>query len=78
MSFTVKFQMNCTMIDGKVCHVLSGEKASNRCNICGVGPSKVNDFSMVLNLPCKKENNKFGLSTMHMRIRFLEYVLHIA
>lgn len=54
------FDLRCTMIDGKVCHVLTGQKASNRCNICVVGLKLVNDLSYVNNLPCNAENYNLG------------------
>lgn len=78
ISFEVAFDLRCTMIDGKICHVLTGQKASSRCNICAVGPKLVNNLSYVNNLPCNEENYKFGLSTLHCWIRFMEYLLHIS
>lgn len=78
MSFKIQFDLQCTMIDGKVCNAITGEKASCRCNICGVGPKYINDLNYVQNLPCKTNYYKLGLSTLHAWIRSLEYLLHIS
>lgn len=66
------------MIDGKTCNVLTGQKSSNSCNVCKANPSKMNNLSFVRSLPCDKDSYKFGLSTLHCWIRFMECLLHIA
>lgn len=66
------------MIDGKVCNVLTGQKASTCCNICGIGPKFINNLDYVKSLSCNEDNYKFGLSTLHCWIRFMEYFLHVA
>lgn len=76
--FEVNFDLKCTMIDGKVCNVLTNQKASNCCNICRVGPKLINDLEYVKTLPCNESFYKFGLSTLHCWIRSMEYLLHIA
>lgn len=40
--FSITFDIKCTMIGGKVCNFLTGQRASNSCNICGVGPKFIN------------------------------------
>lgn len=77
-SFNVKLDLQCTMIDGKVNYILTGQDASSRCNICGVGPKYVNDLEQVLRLSCNTEFYKFGFPILHSWIRFMEYVLHIS
>ncbi|KYN07992.1 hypothetical protein ALC62_01030 [Cyphomyrmex costatus] len=57
------------MIDGKVCNVLTNQKSSSCCNICGVGPKYINDLSYVRNLKCHDNYYDFGMSTLHARIR---------
>lgn len=66
------------MIDGKVCNVLTDQKSSASCNICGAKPNQMNDLNLVMSLKENKENYKFGLSTLHCWIRFMECILHIA
>lgn len=78
MKFTVKFDFKYTVIDGKAGNVLSNQKASSRCNICGVGPKNVNEIDHVLGLHCNTEFYKIGFPILHSWIRFMEYVLHIS
>lgn len=78
MTFNISFDIKCTMIDGKVCNILTDQKSSNCCNICGVGPKNINNIAYIKSLPCNTENYKFGLSTLHCWIRFMEYLLHIS
>lgn len=77
MEFHLSFDMKCTMIDGKICNILTDNKASSRCNICGVGPKLMNDLNHVITRKCNEEFYKFGMSTLHAWIRSLEYLLHI-
>lgn len=76
--FNVSFIVQCTMIDGKICNILTGQKSSNCCNICGVGPKNINNLKYVKSLSCNDDNYKYGLSTLHCWIRFMEYLLHIS
>lgn len=78
ITFNVTFNVQCTMIDGKICNILTGQKSSNCCNICGVSPKNINNITYVKSLPCNEDNYKFGLSTLHCWIRFMEYLLHIS
>lgn len=78
MSFEIQFDLQCTMIDGKICNTITGQKASSRCNICGVGPKYINNLNYVKTLPCKTDCYKLGLSTLHAWIRSMEYLLHIS
>lgn len=78
ISFTVTHDIKCTMIDGKVCNVLTDQKSSASCNIYGAKPNQINDLNLVMSLKENKENYKFGLSTLHCWIRFMECILHIA
>jgi len=78
MAFDVAFDIKCTMIDGKTCNVLTRQKASSRCNICGVGPKDINNINYVFHLQGNTEFYKWGFSILHSWIRFMEYVLHIS
>lgn len=78
LSFNGAFDVKCTMIDGKVCNSLTGQRATNSCNICGVGPKYVNDFDHVKSRQCSEEFYQFGLSSLHCKIRCMEYLLKIA
>lgn len=66
------------MIDGKVCNVLTDQKSSASCNICGAKPSQMNNLDLIMSLKDNKQNYQFRLSTLHCWIRFMECILHIA
>lgn len=76
--FDINFDLKCTMIDGKICNYLTNQKASACCNICGVGPKYANDLSYITKLHFDESHYKFGLSTLHMWIRTLEFLLHVS
>ena len=69
-----------TMIDGKVQTALSDITNSTQCcSICGVSPKKMNDIdNLIKNKDISEEGLKYGLSTLHSWIRFLECMLHLA
>jgi len=66
------------MIDGKICNILTNQKSSTSCNICGATPKQMNDLKTIKQLRCNEDNYKFGLSTLHCWIRFMECILHIS
>lgn len=75
-SYVVKTKMMLTMIDAKVCNAATGTKSTMRCYICGAQSKDFNDLNKtnVVNT----DTLKFGLSTLHARIRLFENLLHIA
>lgn len=62
-----------TMVDAKVCNAATDTKSTMRCYICGKTSKDFNDFKDI-----KTEALRFGLSTLHARIRLFETLLHIA
>lgn len=42
---TIKYAVDFTMIDGKTCNAISGQKAS--CNICNATPTEMNDLDKI-------------------------------
>lgn len=65
-----------TMVDAKVCNAATNTTSTMRCYICGKTSKDFNDFKAT-----KTENPealRFGLSTLHARIRLFETLLHIA
>lgn len=52
-NFTVSFDMQCTMIDGKICNYLTDQDSTRSCNICRVNPGKINDLKYVRSLKCQ-------------------------
>lgn len=73
----VNFEFLLTMIDGKVCNVLSGNKASAKCFICGALPKEMNTSKVEEKVP-NKENYKFGVSPLHCWIKSFDCFIHIA
>eukprot|EP00733_Pompholyxophrys_punicea_P000583 Pompholyxophrys_punicea_v1_NODE_177_length_2995_cov_22.931633.p1 type:complete len:176 gc:universal NODE_177_length_2995_cov_22.931633:1259-1786(+) len=66
------------MFDGKNVSAILNVRSNSVSNACKLPPSKLNDLTL-----CKKTNGDvfsllFGFSSLHARIRFLEYVLNVA
>ena len=78
IQFTVTFDLKCTMIDGKICNILTDQNSTKSCNICRVNPSLINNLNYVKSLKCQEDYYQFGMSTLHGWIKFLEYMLHIS
>ncbi|EFN73569.1 hypothetical protein EAG_09170, partial [Camponotus floridanus] len=57
-SFKVIHTLYCTMIDGKVCNVLTDQKSTTSCNICGVNPKNINDLQYIKELQINEEYYK--------------------
>ena len=74
----VSHTLYLTMIDGKVCQAFTKIPSSASCTICQATPSQMNDFDKLSRKQENKENFKYGLSTLHAWIRFMECIIHIA
>lgn len=66
-----------TMIDGKVAQVVTNTSSSSNCVICGAKPSEMNNLPALLNKQCNEVAFSLGMSTLHARIRFMEFILHL-
>lgn len=75
-AFHVTHKLYFTMIDGKVAQVVTGTTSASNCVICGGKPSELNDLSK-FGMTNKDEILQIGMSTLHARIKFMEYVLHL-
>jgi hypothetical protein len=69
--------MVMTMIGGKVINILTGS-SSQVCFICKCNPTNMNNLDQMQKFQINEDNLKYGLSTLHAWIKFLEYILHIA
>lgn len=49
ITFTIIYNLQCIMIDGKVCNVLTSQKSSASCNICEAKPSEMNYLDQIMN-----------------------------
>lgn len=76
--FKVRHILYFTMIDGKVAQAVTNTASSSNCVICEAKSSEMNNISRLLNRPSNKEALKLGMSTLHARIRFMEYILHLS
>lgn len=65
-----------TMVDGKVCNAATNTSSTLRCYICNKTSKDFNDLSTT-NAE-NPETFKFGLSILHARIRFFEFLLHLS
>lgn len=74
----VTHQLFFTMVDGKVCKTLTNTPSTSTCVVCLAKPKEMNDLSRVRVREEREETYKFGLSSLHAWIRFMELVLHIS
>lgn len=66
-----------TMIDGKITSYLSNT-STQKCDICKALPSEINNLDLILKKAPSTEIYKYGISSLHAWIRFMECLLHIA
>lgn len=71
------YTMLMTMVDGKVINTLT-ESSSQLCYICKCNPTNMNDLDNIKRFVVDEDNVKYGMSSLHAWIKFLELVLHIA
>lgn len=76
LNCSICYIFQCTMIDGKVCNVLTEQASTRSCNICRVTPRKISNIDHVIKLKCMDEYYQFGMSTLHCRIRYMEYYIY--
>ncbi|KAK3910723.1 ATP synthase gamma chain [Frankliniella fusca] len=75
--FSVKHIVMLTMVDGKVTSAMT-ETGSATCNVCKATPAQMNNIDGVLLRECDTSALNYGLSVLHLNIRFLEYFMNIA
>lgn len=72
----IKHTLAFTMIDAKVCNAATNTSSTMRCYICG---QTSKDFNNLIKKNIENPDTlKFGLSTLHARIRFFESLLHLS
>lgn len=75
----VNYEMLFTMIDGKICTTLSDVTSSfSSCYLCGAKPSEMNNIDKVIMRDINEKNINFGVSSLHVRIRCMEFLLHVS
>lgn len=71
--------MFLTMIDGKVINALTETKSTSTCYICGAKPNDMNDLTRLQkNFKADTNAYKYGISPLHARINFMEFVLKLS
>lgn len=76
-TFEIVYHLELSMLDGKSINSLTSTPSSN-CNICDAKPSEINDLKNIRKKFSQSQNYRFGLSTLHCWIRFLECILKIS
>ncbi|XP_076292832.1 uncharacterized protein LOC143215029 [Lasioglossum baleicum] len=74
----VKYNLNLTMVDGKVCNAVTHTASAQRCFLCGATSKQFNDLDMIAQKEVNQDHVRFGLSTLHAWIRFFECCLHLS
>lgn len=74
----ITYKMLLTMVDGKICSSLTDTSSAARCYICNATPIEMNNLEEERQLELDENNFRFGLSTLHAWIRFMEYLLKVA
>lgn len=75
---SIKHELVLTMIDNKICNILTDNKSSMRCYLCGASPKEMNNLNLVQEKDIKEEHLSFGISSLHCWIRCFECLLHIS
>jgi len=76
---TIKYEMLFTMIDGRMCTALSDTAIfCSTCYICGAKPSEMNNINKVLDKNMNINAYNYGISSLHARIRCMEFLLHVS
>lgn len=77
---TIHFSLHLTLIDGKVLNVITNTRSMQSCLICHATPKTFNNLSN-RNFGMFTSNSEFlryGISSLHAWIRFLDCCLHIS
>ena len=62
---SIKYDLQLTMIDTKVCNSLTDTKSAMRCFLCKCSSSQFNDIDKMLQQELVIDNLQFGLSTLY-------------
>lgn len=75
---SMKHTLLFTMIDNKICNIMTNIQSSMKCYLCGASLKEMNDLRSVKAKMVKDEYFSFGLSSLHCWIRCFECLLHIS
>jgi hypothetical protein len=74
---TIRFTMVRTMIDMKICNILTGNKSSQTCYICKATPKQMNDAGLLQSKGIIPNAEEFGFAPLHFKIHAMECVYNI-
>jgi len=72
-----RYTMIHSMVDGKVINALTNTSSAT-CFICKCNPTNMNKLNNMHVFKINEDNLKYGLSSLHLWIQFLEWILHIS
>lgn len=79
LNVIVRYQLYLSMIDGKVLANITDTKSYQTCCICKANPKDFNNLSnMSTRFKPQEGTLKFGISPLHLWIRFFETSLHLS
>ncbi|XP_018404085.1 PREDICTED: uncharacterized protein LOC108780770 [Cyphomyrmex costatus] len=78
MEICIKYSMMFTKIDNQVCNAMSNTKLTRYCYLCRTALKDFNNIDEILQKEITETNPRFGLSTLHVWIRFFECCLHLS
>ncbi|KAL4097259.1 hypothetical protein QTP88_022062 [Uroleucon formosanum] len=73
----VRYTMIFSMVDGKVINALTNTSSAT-CFICKCNPTNMNKLNNMHVFKINEDNLKYGLSSLHLWIKCLEWILHIS
>ncbi|XP_049871228.1 uncharacterized protein LOC126370435 [Pectinophora gossypiella] len=77
-SVDIVHELHMTMIDGKVANVIADVPSAATCPICLAKPSEMNNLGLLAMKPIRDDLCRYGISSLHMKIRSMECLLHIS
>jgi hypothetical protein len=75
---SVSHNMVLTLIDGKICNAVTSTSSAQVCYVCGAAPKQMNRIDEIVKRDVDITTYRFGLSTLHVWIRFLDRFRHIS
>lgn len=78
VSVSIKHELHETMLDVKVKNILTGVQNAQRCYICSATSRQMNNIDVLRGFPPDVQHYKYGVSPLHVLIRFMELALNIS
>ena len=76
--YKIIYRLIFTMFDGKAVSCLTNTSSSMVCPNCKATPNDFNKLESISKFQVHRDTLIFGISPLHMFIRALEYILHVA